>query len=181
MINSISNAVSVPSSSFNSFSTKETSAASATGVYDSQRDKSNISPLRERLTSMIEHFANTEEGAKQLLSTFSKPSNGGLMLGGLPDLTNLDAMARHDRISEKFSLEQQGFERQKNNLVNEGVAAGKSSKAILNDIISLYDAQSELFRLGVGWNGQVFAFNEASTEGFKRTLEHSRDVVNAHA
>lgn len=183
MINSIANTAPVSSAIFNPSLIKESSKTSTVNLDNAQRDQSNIIPLRDRRIGMIDRFANTEEAAKQLLSTFSRPSTSGIVMAGLPDLTNPDAIARLNRISEKFDVQQQAFEQQKTSLINDGLAAGKSSKTILHDIIDLYDAQPELFKIGVGWNGQVFAFNgdEGAAEGFQRTLEYSRDVVNTHA
>jgi len=180
MINFTSNVTSVTSSNFNAYSLKKASTSSAVPS-SNQPSKSNISPLRGRFINMIEQHTRTESDAKQLLTTFSQPSTGGFMTAGLPDISSPDVMARHDRISKNFSIEQQDFERQKTNLINDGLANGKSSKAILKEIVNLYDAQPELFKIGVGWNGQVFDFNESATDGYLRVLEYSRDVVDIQA
>jgi hypothetical protein len=181
MVNFTSNVTSVTSSNFNAYSLKKASASSAAAPSSNQPSKSNIPPLRGRFINMIEQHAKTESGAKQLLTTFSQSSTGGFITAGLPDISSPDVMARHDRISKKFSIEQQGFERQKTNLINDGLANGKSSKVILKEIVNLYDAQPELFKIGVGWNGQVFDFNESSTDGYQSVLEYSRDVVDIQA
>jgi len=180
MVNFTSSVTSVTSSNFNTYSLKKASTPSA-APNSNQPSESNTSPLRERFINMIEQHARTESDAKKLLTTFSQSSTGGFMLAGLPDISSPDVMARHDRISKKFSIEQQDFERQKTNLIKDSLANGQSSKAILKEIVSLYDAQPDLFKIGVGWNGQVFDFNESATEGYQRVLEYSRDVVDIQA
>jgi hypothetical protein len=153
-----------------------------TSIQNSSRpNQSTIPALKDRFISMIDKYAQTESAANKLLDTFSQPSTSGFILGGLPDITSPDIMARHDRIAEKFKINQQDFEQQKTTLINEGLADGKSAKVILNDIVELYDSQPELFKIGVGWNGQVFAFNESSMAGYQRVLDNSRDVVDMRA
>jgi len=178
MISFNSNIASASRSGLNSNYSKSTQSIYTSRQNTSQPDQSNILALRDRYITMIDTQAKTEEDAKILLQTLSKPNNGGLMLGGLPDLSSSDMMARHDRISAKFNIEQQTVEQEKNKLINKGLAAGKSAKSIVDDIVGLYDAQSELFKTGIGWNGQVFAFNESSTAGYQRTLAFSSDVVD---
>jgi len=178
MITFNSNIASASLSGLNSKDSKSTQPIFTSRHNNNQPDQSNILALRDRYITMIETQATTEEEASMLLQALSKPNNGGLILRGLPDLLNSDLMARHDRISAKFNIEQQGVEREKNKLINDGLATGKSAKSIVGDIVGFYDAQSELFKTGIGWNGQVFAFNESSTAGYQRTLAFSRDVVD---
>ena len=178
MITFNSNIAQASLSGINSNYSKSTQFIFTSRQNNSQLDQSNILALRDRYLTMIDTQAKTEEDAQMLLHALSKPNNGGLMLGGLPELSNSDMMARHDRISAKFNIEQQTVEQEKNKLINKGLAAGKRAKSIVDDIVGLYDAQSELFKTGIGWNGQVFAFNESSTSGYQRALAFSRDVVD---
>lgn len=60
---------------------------------------SKVLPLRDGVINMI---SRGEETAKALLEKYKLPSVGGLMLGSLPDLSDPEAMARRNRITEEF-------------------------------------------------------------------------------
>ena len=52
-----------------------------------EADKSTVSAKRGLFTSMIARTASSDQSSQALLDDFSKPSNSGLFLGGLPDLS----------------------------------------------------------------------------------------------
>ncbi|MDH3327315.1 MAG: hypothetical protein OEM38_11430 [Gammaproteobacteria bacterium] len=139
---------------------------------------SSITPLRDGLISMINRGEDT---AKELLKYQKIPTFGGLMLGKLPDLSDTEALARRDRITEKFVQEHSKYEQQKFSLIRKGESEGKSATEIMFDIVELHDSQSELFNLGTAWSGDVFAFDKSSPEGYQRAINHSKDVVNTYA
>lgn len=101
----------------------------------------------------------SEKSAEVMLEAYKQPQTGGMMLSGLPDISKPQVMARHDRISHAFSVERDKVSELTVNLIKKGENAGKNATQIMDDVISLYDSQSELFQTGVGWNGKVFAFN----------------------
>ena len=127
---------------------------------------------------MINRVAGKEQEAQDILDSFSKSSTGGFLLGGLPDISNPEAVRRHDYIGKIFSAEQNNVDNKRIELIRQGRAAGDNAQQILGDVVALYDSQSDLFRTGIGWNGAVFAFDASSPQGYQQTLNHSRDVVD---
>jgi len=125
-------------------------------------DKSKVPPKRELLTNMIARSASSNQNSQALLDDFSKPSNSGLFLGGLPDLSDPEAISKLSKVNELFLIEQNNFENQKTDLINQGKISGDSPQKILEDIVGLYDSQSEFFQKGVGWKGEVFSFDTSS-------------------
>ena len=49
------------------------------------------------------------------------------------------------------------------------------------DIIGLYDQQSELFKTGSGWNGEVISGNKLNPDGYKKLLELTPAYMNSYA
>lgn len=136
---------------------------------------------RDNFVSMINRYSNDDNQSEILLNNFEKGSVGGLLTAGLPDLSNPDAMRRSNRVTSLFNAEQKSFEQQKTDLIQDGRSAGKSAQTILDEMISLYDSQSDLFKTGIGWDGDVFAFDSASPEGFARTMRYTSDTIDIRA
>jgi len=138
------------------------SKVDANSIEYRETDKSTVPEKREVFANMIARVASSDQNAQALLDDFSKPSNSGLFLGGLPDLSDPESLNKLNKVNELFLVEQKKFEHQKTDLINKGQALGDSPQKILGDIVSLYDSQSELFQKGVGWKGEVFSFNASS-------------------
>jgi len=127
-----------------------------------EADKSTVPEKRELFANMIARVASSDQNSQALLDDFSKPSNSGLFLAGLPDLSDPGAISKLSKVNELFLVEQSNFENQKTTLINQGKISGDSPQKILKDIVGLYDSQSELFQKGVGWKGEVFSFDASS-------------------
>jgi len=124
-----------------------------------EADKSTVPAKRELLSNMLARFASSDQNSQALLDDFAKPSNSGLLLGGLPDISDPDSLNKLNKVNELFLVEQEKFEHLKTDLINQGKISGDSPQKILDDIVGLYDSQSELFQKGVGWKGEVFSFS----------------------
>jgi len=98
------------------------------------------------------------------------------MPGGLPDLSEPHANERFTKLSTLFASEQADFEKQKSELISSGRANGKSAEEILNDMVGLYDSQSDFYKTSLGWSGDIFAVNSSSPEGLARTLQYVTDL-----
>lgn len=155
------------------------SNAKTVSTQQNSTTKAYVEPLRDRMLNMINRFATDEKSAENLLKQFSKPNMGGPLIPGdaLPDLKDPDAVRRFQRISHLFTEEQKNVESQKNKLISKERNEGKSAKEILSDLISFHDSQSELYRLGTGWNGDLFGLT-SSSEGWERTLRYTPDVFD---
>lgn len=138
------------------------SKVDANSIEYREADKSTVPAKRGLFTSMIARTASSDQNSQELLDSFSKPSNSGLFLGGLSDLPDPESLNKLNKVNELFLVEQNKFENQKTDLINQGKIAGDSPQKILDDIVGLYDSQSELFQKGVGWKGEVFSFNASS-------------------
>jgi len=138
------------------------SKVDANSIEYREADKSTVPAKRGLFTSMIARAASSDQHSQALLDDFSRPSNSGLFLGGLPDLSDPEAISKLSKVNELFLVEQSNFENQKTTLINQGKISGDSPQKTLKDIISLYDSQSELFQKGVGWKGEVFSFDASS-------------------
>jgi len=166
---------------FNKNSTKNTNNV-AKGKIDpnsqsyKNQDKSTVLSFRDRLTNAINQAASDDEKSENILNGLAKPSTGGLVLGGLPDISNPKSAERLARVNQLFENEQQSFEKQKTELINQERDAGKSAQEPLDDIISLYDSQSDLFKTGIGWDGNVFAFDASSPAGYERAQSYTTDL-----
>jgi len=127
-----------------------------------ETDKSTVPAKRELLSNMIARVASSDQNSQALLDDFSKPSNGGLFLAGLPDLSDPDSLNKLNKTTELFLIEQEKFEQQKTDLIGQGKISGDSPQKTLGDLMDLYDSQSDLFQKGIGWKGEVFSFNASS-------------------
>jgi hypothetical protein len=146
------------------------------------KDKSKVeSSTRDNMLSLINRFSGDNDTMENLLSNYSKPDLLGPVLGGLPDPSDPQAMERASRMSSLFRSEQTDVEKQKSELISIGRANGKSAGEILNDIVGLYDSQSDFFKTGIGWNGDVFAFDSSSPAGLARTQSYISDPINIRA
>jgi hypothetical protein len=144
-------------------------------------DYSTTRSLRDGMVSLINKVSGNDEDAEKLLSDYSRTDSGGLMSTGLFDLKNPDAVRRYQRISQQFEVESKMVEKQKTALITEGRSSGKKAQEILNDIIALYDSQSDLYKTGRGWEGNVFAFDPSSPAGFARTMSYTSDTIDTRA
>lgn len=90
------------------------------------------------------------------------------------------AIRRIDPINEIFNQEFKQVESQTANILAEG-RAGKKPQEILEDIFNLYDSQSELFKTGRGWDGQLFSINADNPSGYQLTLKYTSDVIDIQA
>jgi len=169
MIKPLSNLTYVNSSQRN-FANKTIDANS---IEYKQSDKSTSPAARDNLTKLINRCSTNEEYSQELLNNLAKPESNGLIVGGLPDLSNSESIRHYNHLSKLFEAEMDTVEKQKDELITQGQMAGKSSQKILAEIVSLYDSQSDLFKFGTGWEGEVFAFDEFSPEGYQRTLSYS--------
>ena len=176
-----SNTISFFSVSGNNFNKTNVNSINPNSSAYKKADKSRVPPLRDRLVNDILKHNSSDTDSEKLLSELEKPNVGGPFLGGLPDLSNPDSMRRYNRIKNLFLKENEKFEVQKSDFIAAEKAAGKSAQDILKGIVSLYDSQSELFRVGMGWNGDVFAFDESSKAGYQRTIHFSSDVIDTIA
>jgi hypothetical protein len=138
-------------------------------------DHSKVRSLRSSFVDRINSVKGNTKDSESLLRDYAKPESGGILYAvGKEDIytMNPDTMRRIDRISQLYKAENANVENRKSKMITEGRAMGQSAQDILNDIVSLYDSQSELFKLGKGWDGDVFAFDSASPEGFARTIRY---------
>jgi len=101
--------------------------------------------------------------------------------GGLPDVNDKELMGRLKRINNDFNVESNNFSNEQKNLIAKGKQQGKPSEEIITDIISLYDQQSELFKTGSGWNGEVISGNKLNPDGYKKLLELTPAYMNSYA
>ena len=138
------------------------SKVDANSIEYREADKSTVPEKRELFANMIARVSSSDQNSQALLDDFSKPSNSGLLLGGLPDLSDHESLNRLNKVNELFLVEQKKFENQKTDLINQGKMSGDSPQKILEDIVGLYDSQSEFFQKGVGWKGEVFSFAASS-------------------
>ncbi len=120
-----------------------------------ETDHSTTRPLRNGFINQFNKVAGNDKEAENLLRDWARPDSGGLFLAGLPDLKNPDAMRRLDRISQHFEIDSKKVENQKAELIAKGRELGKKPQEILTDIINLYDSQSDFYKFGRGWNGDV--------------------------
>lgn len=187
MISTINSNVATYTNSVKSIATK-TDQSSKTQRVDPNspeykaKDKSRVEPsMRDRIISQINNASGDTEASENLLSNYSRGSLCGPMLGGLPDPSDPQAMERFTRLSSLFESENVDFQKQKSDLISLGRVNGKNAEEILNDMVSLYDSQSDLFKTGIGWNGDVFAFDSSSPEGLARTQRYVTDAINIRA
>lgn len=161
-------------------SAKNTNATSGSSIKTHQ---SAVSPLRDRLLSLIGKIDGNDTEAENLLNNISKPDNGGILIAAedMPDLKDSEAVARFNRISELFKKESSIVENKKQEIITQGRTEGKENQEILNDIVRLYDSQSDLYKLGRGWDGNLFSFKESSSAGWSSTIKYTTDVVNTFA
>ena len=143
-----------------------------------ETDHSTVRPLRDGFINQLDKVAGNDEEAESLLRNWAKPDSGGLFFAGLPDLKNPDAMRRFNRISQLFTAESEKVENQKTELIAKGRDMGKKPQEIMQEMIDLYDAQSDIYKFGRGWNGDVFAFDKFSPAGYERMQRYSSDVID---
>ena len=111
---------------------------------------------------------------------YSKPESGGILVSvsGMPDLKNTEAVRRFQRINQLFEQENKQVESLKSDIISQGKSEGKKAQDILYDLVKMYDSQSELFKLGRGWEGDLFSFNDSSAGGWSKTLQYTPDVID---
>jgi len=141
---------------------------------------SEVSSLRDRQINQIKKTSDDDKAAERLLRDYSKPDNGGIIFPAseMPDLKNTEAVRRFQRISQMFEQENKQVDSLKSDIISQGRREGKKAQDILYDLVQMYDSQSELFKLGRGWEGDYFSFNDFSTEGWSRTLQYTPDVID---
>lgn len=141
---------------------------------------SEVSSLRDRQINQIKNTSGDDKAAERLLRDYSKPDNGGILFfaSEMPDLKNTEAVRRFQRISQIFEQENKQVDSLKNDIISQGKSEGKKAQDILYDLVKMYDSQSELFKLGRGWEGDLFSFNDFSTEGWSKTLQYTPDVID---
>ena len=144
-------------------------------------NQSTMPALRDGIVSQVNSVNGDNDAAEKLLSHYSKEDLLGPMLAGLPDLSNPKVADRLSQLTALYRSELADFQNQKSDLISLGRANGESAENILNDIIGLYDSQSDLLKTGIGWNGDVFAFDSSSPEGLARTQRYVTDGINIRA
>ncbi|WP_153306605.1 hypothetical protein [Desulfogranum japonicum] len=144
---------------------------------------SSVTPLRDRIVSQIKKTAGDEQKAEQLLQSYSKPNNGGILVAAsnMPNLKDVEAIRRFESISNAFERENAAVEQQKTELIANGKEEGKTTEEILTELVNFYDSQSDLYKTGIGWEGSLFSFNNSSSIGWEKTLEQSPTVVDTFA
>jgi len=135
--------------------------------------------------SLLEKVVNASpDEMDKILNDISGSGTHGMMIffnGSLPDLNDKELMGRLERINNDFRAESNDFSNERKNLIANGKQEGKSSEEIIADIIGLYDQQSELFKTGSGWNGDVISGNKMNSDGYKNLLELTPAYVNSYA
>jgi len=142
-----------------------------------------ITPLRDRMISLIERTNGDNEAAERLLNHYRKPDGGGILVAAseIPDLKDVESFRRYQRISKMFSEENKNVQDIKNDIIDRGRAVGKNAQSILHDIVDMYDSQTELIKLGRGWEGDMFSFKDFTSNGWSKTLQYTKDVVDIRA
>ncbi|HEB68429.1 MAG TPA: hypothetical protein ENI88_02285 [Desulfobulbus sp.] len=140
----------------------------------------DVFPLRDRQINLIKKTSGDDKAAERLLRDYSKPESGGILVSvsGMPDLKNTEAVRRFQRINQLFEQENKQVESLKSDIISQGKNEGKKAQDILYDLVKMYDSQSELFKLGRGWEGDLFSFNNSSAEGWSKTLQYTPDVID---
>ncbi len=120
--------------------------------------------MRDRRIHQIKKISGNDEAAESLLRDYSKPDTGGILFAAseMPDLNNIEAVRRFQHISQMFEQENKEVESLKNDILSTGRREGKKAQDILYDLVNMYDSQSELFKLGRGWEGDLFSFDDFS-------------------
>ncbi len=167
---------------YQAFANNTSRAADKNAGMDTSKNSSlsEVSSLRDRQINQIKKISGDDEAAERLLRDYSKPDNGGILFvaSEMPDLNNTEAVRRFQHISQMFEQENKEVESLKNDIISIGRSEGKKAQDILYDLVNMYDSQSELFKLGRGWEGDLFSFNDFSSEGWAKTLQYTPDVVD---
>lgn len=116
-------------------------------------------------TATPEELDNKLSSIKQ-----SKPPTAMFNLNKIMSSENSFELAgRINRTTEQFKLEARDFHKQQLEIIRQGELKGKTSKEILTDITSLYDEQSDLFKLSIHWGDKGLADSESYSTLVKLT------------
>ncbi len=139
-----------------------------------------VTPLRDRMLNQIEKTSGDNNAAERLLDSYSKPDTGGVLIAAnsMPDLKDPEGIRRFQRINQLFEQENKQVEISKRDIISQGQAEGKTAQNILYDLVSMYDSQSDLFKLGRSWEGDFFSFDSNLSEGWSKVLQFTPDVID---
>ncbi len=147
-------------------------------------DNSTRQARKDTMRTQMDKVAGDDTTAEEMLRNYSRPDSGGVLFAvGANDLNTIDttALRRLDRINELFNQEFKQVQNQTADIISEGRASEKKPQEILEDIYNLYDSQSELFKTGRGWDGQLFAMSVDNPSGYEMTMQYASDVVDIRA
>jgi len=115
--------------------------------------------------------ATPEELDNKLISIKqSRPPTAMFSLNKIMNSENSFELAgRINRAIEQFKPEAKVFHKQELELITQGELEGKKSKEVLTDIASLYDEQSDLFKLSMHWGDKGLADSESYSTLVKLT------------
>ncbi len=181
MINSATSTSTSTSTSIytQSVNQKRNAGANAeTGSVDGHRIQQNEQAARqtprESLLSFIDS-ASPEE-ARSRLNSYMKGSP--VMFVNLKAMIvsgkGLEIGGRINQLNDQFRVEAARVDDQEHQLIEHGRAVGKSSKEILTDIVNLYDNQSEIFKVSIGWDGEQWS----DPDKYSRLTELTKNYVN---
>ena len=162
--------------------TKVAESGNSLPLENNRNDTRQVINGREDLLEKVANASPDE--MDKILNDISGSGTHGMMIffnGSLPDLNDKELMGRLERINNDFRAESNDFSNERKNLIANGKQEGKSSEEIIADIIGLYDQQSELFKTGSGWNGDVISGNKMNSDGYKNLLELTPAYVNSYA
>jgi len=108
-------------------------------------------------TATPEELDNKLKSIKQ-----SKPPTAMFSLNKIMNSENsFEVAGRINRATAQFEPEAKIFHQQQLELIKQGELEDKTSKEILTDISSLYDEQSDLFKLSMHWGDKGLADSES--------------------
>jgi len=154
-------------------------------VSNQEADNSMVHSQKDYMRSQIDKVAGDDAAAEEMLRNYSRPDSGGVLFAVSPEFfqekIDITAARRMARVNELFNQEFKQVQNQTVDIISDGRASGKKPQEILEDIYNLYDSQSELFKTGRGWDGQLFSMSADNPSGFELTMKYASDVIDLQA
>ncbi len=178
MINSVTSSVYMQPTPQNNYIGQAAESRDVANTQTEQSKQTNGQNLKENMLTFIANASKEEADAR-----VESIKRGGAPLVPInlnkiiASGNSFEILGRINRLSDQLRVEAESFLKQEVALINQGQAAGKTSKDILNDIVDLYGKQTELFKLSMGWEGMRLS----DPANFSKLVELTPDYVDMYA
>lgn len=145
-----------------------------------QNTKTVTINTRQNMQDIVDRGTD-EQAANSLKSIQAYPMAGPLI--NLRDImlathdSSDNIISRISRISDQFNAEASSVHSKSKEIIRQGELEGKTPKEILQNIIDMYDDQSDLFKLSVSWEGKRLS----DSDQYSKLIELTPGYFNAYA